>query len=140
MENKKYLVNPIAGDTDSIMSSDTVIIKSNDKIKKMTIEEWYNENLNGVVEMTSYGHEMITTKDKILNWDNQLKFCNVRRIIRHKVTKDKWVLKTKSGKMITVTADHSLIVFRDGKKIEVKPQDVKLTDKVLIINKKNEQK
>ena len=134
MEKIKNLVQPIAGDTDSIFSGDTVIILKDGEVKKITIDEWYDSNNTGVVRVTPTGHELIETTDKVLNWNGTLQFTNVVNIIRHKVTKPKWKLKTKSGKEVTVTADHSLIVFRNGKKLEVKPHEVKLTDKILIIN------
>lgn len=134
MEKIKNLVQPISGDTDSIFSSGTVIILKNGKIEKIAIGEWYDSNNIGEVKVTPTGHEMIETKDKVLNWDGNLQFNNVNYIIRHMVTKPKWELKTKSGKEVTVTADHSLIVFRDGQKLEVKPYEVKPTDKILIIN------
>ena len=79
------------------------------------------------------GHESVSCDCKILNWDKNLYFGTPKRIIRHKVTKPKWKLKTKDGKEIFVTNDHSMIVFRDGKKIEVKPKDIRKTDKILIV-------
>ena len=36
-------------------------------------------------------------------------------------------------KEIVVTNDHSMIVFREGKKIEIKPKDIRKTDKILIV-------
>ena len=76
------------------------------------------------------------TNDKVLNWNNELYFGNVKRIIRHKVSKKKWQLKTKSGKIIECTDDHSLIVFRNGEKLKIKPYEILSDDKVLsIINK-----
>ena len=53
--------------------------------------------------------------------------------MRHKVTKPKWRLRTKDGKEIIVTNDHSMIVFRDGEKLEIKPNQILPTDKVLIV-------
>ena len=81
------------------------------------------------------GHESVQTDVKILNWDenNKLHYGNPKRVIRHKVTKPKWRLKTKSGKEVIVTNDHSMIVFRDGQKLEVKPKDILPSDKILII-------
>ena len=55
--------------------------------------------------------------------------------MRHKVTKPKWKLKTKSGKEVIVTNDHSMIVFRDGKKLEVKPYEIQPSDKILVVKK-----
>lgn len=125
----------IYGDTDSV-APNTII--NTDKGEK-TIEDFYNENIkNGSAGITLKGHESVNTNDKILNYDENkgLYYAPVKRIIRHKVTKPKWKLKTKSGEEIIVTNDHSMIVFRNGKKLEVKPSDILKTDKILVIKKK----
>lgn len=122
----------IYADTDSCDSNTILELSSGRK----TIEEWYNENIkNGSAGRTMIGHESVNTVDKILNWssDKKIYYTSVKRIIRHKVSKPKWKLKTKSGKEIIVTNDHSMIVFRDGNKIEIKPSNILKTDKILII-------
>ena len=80
--------------------------------------------------------EFFKCDKQILDWNEKLYFGDVKYIMRHKVSKPKWKLKGKDGKEIIVTGDHSLIVFRNGKKLEVKPSEVLKTDKILVINKK----
>ena len=124
----------IYNDTDSVFFN-TII--NTDK-GNFTIEQLYNNNIiNGSAGITQNGHESVQSDLKILNWskENGTYYANVKRIIRHKVTKAKWKLKTKSGKEIIVTNDHSMIVFRNNKKIEVKPSEIKNTDKILCIKK-----
>ena len=128
--------NPIliSGDTDSIYS-DSIIHTNNNSY---TIENLYNKNIkNGTAGMTLKGHESVNCEEKVLNWNENKKlyYAPVKRIIRHKVSKPKWKLKTKSGKEIIVTNDHSMIVFRNNEKIEIKPSDILKTDKILIIKK-----
>ena len=123
-------------DTDSIDGKSMVNIQlDSGDVKNITIEEWYNNNMvNGSGGETLVGHESVITTDKILNFDDvKLTHHNVSRIIRHKVKKEKWLIKTKSGNEILVTNDHSMIVYRDGDKIEIKPCDIKKTDKILIV-------
>ena len=122
--------NILIHNTDSV-AADTII--HTDKGDK-TIEEFYNENENNVIH-THKGHELVSTNDKVLNWTekDKLHFNNVKYIMRHKVKKAKWRLRTKSGKEIIVTNDHSMIVFRDGKQLEVKPYEILKTDKILTI-------
>jgi len=123
----------IYGDTDSVFSKTIINTNNGD----FTIEELYNKNISeGSAGITLKGHESVNCKEKVLNWNEKLYYAPVKRIIRHKVSKAKWKLKTKSGKEIIVTNDHSMIVFRDGKKLEVKPSEILKTDKILII--KNE--
>jgi len=129
--DKSYPVS-IYCDTDSCHASTLLDIEG----EKITIENWYNRNLiNGTGGETIKGHESVLTNEKILNYidDKGLEYSKVVRIIRHKVSKPKWKLKTKSGKEIIVTNDHSMIVFRNGKKIEVKPSEILKTDKILIV-------
>ena len=122
--------NILIHNTDSV-AADTII--HTDKGDK-TIEEFYNENENNVIH-THKGHELVSTNDKVLNWTekDKLHFDNVKYIMRHKVKKAKWRLRTKSGKEVIVTNDHSMIVFRDGKQLEVKPYEILKTDKILTI-------
>jgi DNA polymerase elongation subunit (family B) len=127
----------IYGDTDSVFGS-TAVFADGEKIK---IEDFYNKNKkNGSAGKTLKGHESVKTNQKVLNWDENkgLYYANVKRIIRHKVRKAKWKLKTKNGKEIIVTNDHSMIVFRNGTKMEVKPSEILNSDKILtVIRKQN---
>jgi len=117
-------------DTDSV-DKDTIISTNKGNIR---IEDLYNENSINAGG-TKSGHESVETNRTVLNWSetNGLYQAPVKRIIRHKVSKAKWKLKTKSGKEVTVTNDHSMIVFRNGVKIEVKPSEILKTDKILSI-------
>ena len=117
-------------DTDSV-DRNTKIITDN---CESTIEEFYNRNIiNGTGGTTTNGHESVLTNEKSLNWskENDLYYSPVKRIIRHRVSKPKWKLKTKWEKEIIITSDHSLIVFRNGIKLEVKPNEIEKNDKVL---------
>lgn len=121
----------IYADTDSVDELTKIITDKG----RITIGDWYNQNMiNGSGGVTLKGHESVLTNDKVLNWNNGLYMAPVKRIIRHKVNKPKWRLKTKSGKEILVTNDHSMIVFRNGEKLEVKPSEILKTDKILTIN------
>lgn len=124
----------VYGDTDSCERSTIINTTSGDK----TIEDWYNENMkNGSGGNTKNGHESVLTSDKVLNYSEELGIYQapVKRIIRHNVSKAKWKLKTKSGKEIVITNDHSMIVFRNGRKIEVKPCDILHSDKILVLKR-----
>jgi len=122
----------IYADTDSCFSGSIIQTEN----CRLSIEEWYDNNIkNGSAGETIKGHESVLTDDKILNYsdDGNLYYAPVKRIIRHKVSKSKWRLKTKSGKEVIVTNDHSMIVFRDGIKIEAKPSEILKSDKILSI-------
>jgi DNA polymerase elongation subunit (family B) len=117
-------------DTDSVVG-DTMI--SLDDGRKIKIEDLYNEGIQSMGSTLS-GHDSVSINNKVLNWSEEkgLYFAPVKRVIKHKVSKAKWKLKTKTGKEIIVTNDHSMIVFRNGKKIEVKPSEILKTDNILV--------
>jgi len=122
-------------DTDSC-DKDTLI--RTDK-GNFSIEELFNRSIQlGLNDTgnTLSGHESIDTDLQVLNWTKEkgIHYVPVNRLIRHKVNKKKWKLRTKSGKEIIVTNDHSLIVFRAGKQIEVKPEQILKTDKILTVS------
>jgi len=136
-------VQPISKETPIIIYGDTDSCHKDTKISTnngdFTIEDLYNKNINeGSAGITLKGHESVNCKENVLNYDENkgLYYASVKRIIRHKVSKPKWKLKTKSGEEIIVTNDHSMIVFRNNKKIEVKPSEILKTDKILTIRKK----
>lgn len=133
-----FVVAPIKGNvwkyTDTDSFEDGIILTS-DGPKLMS--EWYEEELksNGKGEGTLAGHESTSTDLKVANYkDGKIYMAPVKRLIRHKVNKPKWKLKTKSGKEVIVTEDHSLIVFRNNEQIEIKPKDIKITDKILVVH------
>ena len=134
-ENKHYFFanNILVHNTDSV--SKNSIIRTEKHPEGITIEEFYNENINNTAEGTLAGHESVHTDDKVLNYTDKLDFNKVKRIIRHKVVKKKWKIKTSSGKEVECTDNHSLIVFRNGEKIKVKPSEIVAGDKVLCIKK-----
>lgn len=116
--------------TDSV-SKDSVIYTEKHP-EGVTIEELYN-TAGEDAGNTAAGHESRRLDDKVLNYDKDLYYGEVERIIRHKVSKPMWRLKTESGKEIVCTEDHSLIVFRNGEKAKVKPAEILPDDMVLCV-------
>lgn len=118
--------------TDSV-SYDS-IIRTEKHPDGICISDLYDENADNVGDTTLAGHESVNTDDKVLNWTSTkgLTMSNVKRIIRHKVSKPKWRLEARSGESIECTDNHSLILFRDGKEVKACPKDVVDTDSLLI--------
>jgi DNA polymerase elongation subunit (family B) len=129
----------VAGDTDSA-DCKTKVYDGNSLV---TIENLFTtlkyEN-NDIVLRTENGNEIVPVKNHFTKTfddiSNQVVDKSINYIMRHKVTKSKWKLRTKSGKEIIVTGDHSLMVVRDNKLIAIKAKDVnKKTDKVISLVK-----
>lgn len=117
---------PVSVYGDSVDGKSSIITNDGE----FTIEELYNNQNNTSIRKDK---EVIPVNFKSLNWteENGLHFSKVKNIIRHKTSKKKWKIYA-DGKEIIITNDHSLIVFRDGKKINIKPNEIKSDDKILI--------
>jgi hypothetical protein len=126
----------VYGDTDSC-NFDT-LIRTKKYPDGITIEDFYNINSENKGETTIAGHESVYTTDKVLNFKgsiltniSQLYYGDVKRIIRHKVSKPKWTITTRFGHSVTVTNDHSMMVLRDDKLYKVKPCEIHPGDNVI---------
>lgn len=129
----------IAGDTDSV-DGKTQIYFDNSKI---AIEDAFNQcklanfdivlklqNGNEVVPVTDHTTKTVVESDIHTAVNRPIKY-----IMRHKVSKERFKIKSKSGKEVIVTGDHSCMVYRDGKLISVKAKDINIkTDKLVEIN------
>lgn len=103
------------------------------EIGDIKIEDLYKNycDLHNIDIMDS--KEVIPCDIKSLNWTTDgYNMSKVKNVIRHKVSKKKWKLKTKNGQEITVTNDHSMVVFRENVKIVIKPCEIESGDKILI--------
>lgn len=120
----------VYGDTDSVAASSMISTNNGD----FTVEQLYNMGKEDKGS-TLAGHNSVSCDLLIKNWSKErgIYFAKPERIIRHKVYKKKYKLKTKSGKEVYVTGDHSLILFRNGEQIVGTVKDIKPGDKVLTV-------
>lgn len=124
-------------DTDSVDGKSELVV-NNYRIK---IEDFWSQcsKINGY-DVDERGNE-ITYPDsntQILNWteDKGLNNIPVKRVIRHKVKKKKWKVKTKSGKEVVITDDHSIMVKRNGQLIKLRASEIDVQkDKIVSIYK-----
>ena len=132
----------IYSDTDSIKENSLLLIKYKNQILKVSIKDLFNYNckFTGVFnyDINDSSKEITSGLEdlEVLNYTKEkgLHFVSIKYIMKHKVSKEQFKIKTKSGKEIIVTGDHSCIVFRNGKQLAVKAKDInKDTDKILSI-------
>lgn len=130
-------------DTDSLAKNSVLLLKKNGKVTKQTFEDFWNTNkIDNECFIDSNGKEISNSNYEVLNWskDKGLYFAPIKYVMKHKVSKARYKICTKSGKEIIVTGDHSCIVFRNGKQLPIKAKDINpKTDKILSIVT-NEQK
>ena len=115
-------------DTDSVEK--TTCIKTNygnieiQNLFKLMDTFWNNKD-------KEYGY-----KDdlKVLTYDstnNTSTYDNINYIYKHKVTKPKWKITDKNNNELIITEDHSIMVERNNKLLEIKPFDIKEDDKLI---------
>ena len=139
-----YRKTPVSvySDTDSIKENSLLLVKYRNQILKVSIKDLFNYNykFTGVFNYDCNDSSKEITPGfadiEVLNYTEEkgIHFVPIKYIMKHKVSKEQFKIKTKSGKEIIVTGDHSCIVFRNGKQLEVKAKDInKDTDKILTI-------
>lgn len=139
-----YRTTPVSvySDTDSIKENSLLLIRYNKQILKVSIKDLFNFNyrFTGVFNYDINDSSKEITPGfadiEVLNYTKEkgVHFVPIKYIMKHKVSKEQYKIKTKSGKEIIVTGDHSCIVFRNGEQLTVKAKDInKDTDKILSI-------
>ena len=121
------------GDTDSV-SADAIIETSSGKV---TIEQLF---LQGAIHWAD-GEKEYSCKhtDNVLSYDpttNQAVFASINNVYRHKVLKNKWKITDIFSNEVTITEDHSVMIEREGKLLEVKPNNIEENDLLISVNKK----
>lgn len=112
------------------VSGDTkVLVKLNDNIQLVEIEKL----IEGQNEKTNYENLMCLTVDD----DYQVKWSNVKYVFKHK-SNNLYKVRGSGGLEITITGDHSVIVFNEqGNLIEKKVEDLTKNDQLISFKTKN---
>lgn len=128
-----------AGDTDSVSGDTMIYVEDGGQMRiddYFKISKFLNKN---IVIKCADGSEVVPVKGATtLAIDNDLnqKFKSINYIMRHKVTKPKFTITSKSGKKVEVTGDHSCMVVRNGELISIKAKDINIgTDKLVTLKK-----
>lgn len=143
-----YRTTPVSvySDTDSIKENSLLVVRYRNQILKVSIKDLFNYNykFTGVFNYDCNDPSKEITPGfadiEVLNYTEEkgVHFVPIKYIMKHKVSKEQFKIKTKSGREIIVTGDHSCIVFKNGKQIEIKAKDInKDTDKILTVIHEN---
>ncbi len=115
---------------DSVTGDSEILIKKAGKLEKTTIgqlvdsliekyEKWYDLSEGEV--LGNYENVEILSKNK----SNKIIWAKPTQLMRHKVNKKIYEIKTRTGKKIRVTEDHSLFSLNDkGNIAEIKPTEL----------------
>jgi DNA polymerase elongation subunit (family B) len=126
-ENHDYI---IAGDTDSVVGDSVIYIDG----KQITIEDFYNSLPDEYAKFES-GNEVKYVSDNkslSLNDSGNLEYKNVIYAMKHEVEKEMFEVEI-DGKKVTITGDHSLIVFRNNEYISCTVYDIKDGDEIIFL-------
>lgn len=125
----------VYSDTDSTKNNAKVIIDANNF---MTIEDLFNicNKESGICHTSEYSQEFVKGNGHtIKNYkDGKIVDVPIKYVMRHNTNKKMYKIRSKSGKEIIVTEDHSCVVFRNGKQMSIKAKDINpKTDKILCL-------
>jgi DNA polymerase elongation subunit (family B) len=126
-ENEEYVV---AGDTDSVSGYSKLIVNG----KEYTIEKFFALLVleNNPVDILENGTQVVNVKNKKYLTQGLTGSKNIKNVSRHKVTKERWEVLIPGKERLSMTGDHSIIVYREGKIIECKPRDILPTDYLIV--------
>lgn len=125
--SEEYIVY---GDTDSCIESTLINTDKGD----IQIGDIYDSTNTKEIEYKpgKFFKEVNGVKALSVNKDFELEYKPVKYVMKHKVKKRLFKIKC-NGKEVVITNDHSIMVKRDGKLMEVKPFEIKKTDKLILV-------
>ena len=123
----------VYNDTDSVVGDTMVYVNG----KQQTIESLY-------AQYDTYAKRDDTRKNYVKPIGNattlsvnattgELEEKSIVYVMKHRVKKRMFKIKSSSGKEVIVTQDHSIIVVRDGKIIDVSPTQLLESDRIINI-------
>lgn len=125
-------------DTDSVVGSSKITYLDNNKTNCDTIENLW-ERLNSVdvdeykeVKETKNVFDLGLLTPTISKYGEPLEYKKIKKIIRHKITKKLYRIKTDNNEVI-ITEDHSLVVLRNNEIVGITIKELKDGDKLLEI-------
>ena len=117
----------VAIETDSVVG-DTLIASPN---RKDTIENIWNQRVSEWENNGSLYGEVENYKVYSVNKNKELEEKRVKYVMKHTVKKRMFKVTDKTGKSVTITEDHSVIIERDNKLISIKPLEITKSDKII---------
>lgn len=131
--NDDYVIysdtDSIAGDSKIKINGESIRIDHLFEKLKINNEDFIEDIMN---------RQFIFPKNLILPFfdenNNEIKEGKVQYIEKHKIKKKCFRIKTKFGKFIDVSEDHSIMVMENGKLLKKKPSQLEKYQKIIIIN------
>ncbi len=121
-------------DTDSVTGDSTLKLENGENINICNVFD--NVDVTKEISDISGRHFKFPSNLNLPYYDEELQkvlYGKVKYIEKHKTSKKVYKLKTKTGKSIKVTEDHSLMVIENGKLVKKTAKEVKKGDKIISI-------
>jgi len=126
----------VYGDNDSVVG-DTII--ETEKFGKIKIENYY-DYIDGSIEekdpINFIKHIFDEDRTLSVTENGELRPNRINYVMKHQVKKRMFKITVNDSEVI-VTEDHSVMVKREGKIIEVKPDEIKKDDFLITLNSPN---
>lgn len=120
-------------DTDSVVGSSVINVNGSN----ITIAEYFDLQ-DSYIKKDDFNKDYVksvnytATTPSLNKSTGEVEYKQIKYVMKHKVNKRMFRISYKDNEVI-VTEDHSIIVNRKGKYLDVKPKDLKSIDKIIII-------
>lgn len=119
----------IYGDTDSVVGS-TVIETNNGAITIEALWDMIQEPCE--CREGKFTKQVSHIQSLSMNDHLNIESKNIKYVMKHRVKKEMFTITTPNNS-VKVTADHSIMVLRDGNLVAVKPNDITVGDEIIEI-------
>jgi len=144
MPNANMTVFATSGAGKSLEGSEPVLIRNNEGIRLTEIGSLVEEKINerGAIPLDGEMEGVINPDLEVYTFDNQLTggWSKVTVAARKKAPQTMYQFKTRSGRSITTTGDHNLLVLRKGKVRTIKSSEVGKGEYIPLVRKVPEAK
>ncbi len=128
---------------DSVTGDSEIIAERNGKMERTTVGKLIDGLIEKGEKLDIDGRELVPVNSeniKVFAMDKQgkIKLAKVSQFTRHKVNKDIYQVKTRSGRAIKVTRDHSLFTVDGFKILKIRPVDLINGGQILVPKISNE--
>jgi DNA polymerase elongation subunit (family B) len=133
-ERKDYVIYM---DTDSVARDSKLIVNGEEKSIECVYDDLLKDDMNVFIEDITKREFIFPINLSLPYYDkNDIKIGKVQYIERHKIKKKMFCIKSKSGKCVKVTEDHSIMVIDEsGNLIQKTPKELKKEDKIVVLDR-----
>jgi type IV secretory pathway ATPase VirB11/archaellum biosynthesis ATPase/intein/homing endonuclease len=122
---------------DSVTGDSKILVERNGALEYLTVGELIDSQIKKSVSYELNGLELCENKENIkvfsIGKNGNVSLSKVSQMSRHKVNKQMFEIKTRTGRKIKVTKDHSLFGWSETELFEsIKPTELKKGDKIVV--------